>query len=177
MEGLGGDFLFLGAGFETDVAGLSELFFNLGKVGLIDSDIEGGENRLKLSHFVGNFLDDAGERLGSALKLRIFLKVFLAVLESRHIGVEGYGNGFIGIVIKRLEGLGAFGNGVAVGVDELAVDAELIFFLSVFELFLLQVKLLNVTLESGSDNLAKVGRLLTDAHDNTFLAVEVLYER
>ena len=111
-----------------DIAVLSELFLDLGKVTFRSGDIQSIGDRFQMRDLTFRICDLFGDGFLCTLQLSVFIKIFLGILCRCQCRVKRDGDLLVGIIIQCLKGSAAFLKPVSVGVDQFTVDFELIFF-------------------------------------------------
>ena len=123
-----------------------------------------------------HFFGQLGQGLVGALHLAVFVEIPLSVLHGGERGIQGDGHCLAGIVVQGLEGFRPGLGAVAVGIQQLAVDAVGVPLFSVFHLAQLQVVFLHVPLQGGLHNPAQIRGFLADMGEYVLLRVVMLQQ-
>ena len=176
VEGPAGDLLLFCAALSADVAAFGELLLDLNQVLLVKSDIQGGRDGVQVVDLGLHLQRQLGEGLVGALQLVVPVKVFPGVFRGGEGGIQGDGDGLVGIVVQCFQGFVSRPGAVAVGVQQLAVDPVGIPFFGILDLPQLQVIFFHVALQGGLDDAAQVGGLLADAGDGAPFGIVVFQQ-
>ena len=122
-----------------DIAVLSELFLDLGKVTFRSGDIQSIGDRFQMRDLTFRICDLFCDGFLCTLQLSVFIKIFLGILCRSQCRVKRDSDLLVGVIVQCLKGSAAFLKPVSVGVDQFTVDLEFIFFCSIIQLLFLDV--------------------------------------
>lgn len=118
-----------------DIAVLSELFLDLGKVTFGSGDIQSIGDRFQMRDLTFRICDLFGDGFLCTLQLSVFIKIFLGILCRCQCRVKRDSDFLVGVIVQCLKGSAAFFKPVSIGVDQFTVDLEFIFFEVSFNCF------------------------------------------
>lgn len=118
-----------------DIAVLSELFLDLGKVTFRSGDIQSIGDRFQMRDLIFRICDLFCDGFLCTLQLSVFIKIFLGILCRSQCRVKRDSDFLVGVIVQCLKGSAAFLKPVSVSVDQFTVDLEFIFFAVSFSCF------------------------------------------
>ena len=158
----------------AQVTALLHLPADLGEIGIRCGEFQGVLNAAEMIDLSLDFDSEAGKRFMSPLHAGVAVKIFLRVLLGGQSRIQGDPDLFTGIIIVDFTAVGAGADGVAVGVEQFAVDLVFVALFRIADLAALQVVFMNVALQNGLHDVAEIRGALADAGVEILSGVKIL---